>query len=57
MKKFFLMFTVNYFFNFFEIILEKMSDFNDYEAEEIIINDERVVDSNSNKKKAIFHGF
>jgi hypothetical protein len=31
-----------------------MPNFNDYEDKEIIIDDEKVADSNSNKKKAIF---
>jgi hypothetical protein len=38
------------FWNFF---LEKMSNLIDYEDKEIIIDDEKVADSNSNKKKAI----
>jgi hypothetical protein len=38
------------FWNFF---LEKMSNLNDYEDKEVIIDDEKVADSNSNKKKAI----
>jgi hypothetical protein len=37
-----------------EFFLEKMSNLNDYEDKEIIIDDEKVADSNSNKKKAIF---
>ena len=35
----------------------EISDLTDYEDEEIVIDDEKVADSNSNIKKKIFHGF
>ena len=34
-----------------------ISDLTDYEDEEILIDDEKVADSSSNKTMKIFHGF
>ena len=39
----------------FHFLQNEISDLTDYEDEEIF--DEKVADSNSNKKKKIFHGF
>ena len=41
----------------FHFLQNEISDFTDYEDEEIVIEDEKVADSNSNIKKKIFHGF
>ena len=41
----------------FHFLQNEISDLTDYEDEEILIDDEKVADSNSNKKKKIFHGF
>ncbi len=41
----------------FHFLLNEISDLTDYEDEEIVIDDEKVADSNSNIKKKIFHGF
>ena len=41
----------------FYFLQNEIFDLTDYEDEEILIDDEKVADSNSNKKKKIFHRF
>ena len=41
----------------FHFLQNEISDLTDYEDEEIVIDDEKVADSNSKIKKEIFHGF